>query len=88
MREAQLEDVSEIQLALRREDLYDRRWRRHRDQFLTTVGVASLMAALAFNMPVLSVAAALSAGPRAATWLLGLVAMRGDSTRAELDRPS
>lgn len=59
-------------LALRREDVYDRRWARHRDQLLTAVGVSSVVLAAVFGMPALGAAAVLAAGPRAARWVFQL----------------
>ena len=58
-------------LELRREDVYDRRWARHRDQLLTAVGVSSVVLAAVLGMPVLGAVAALAAGPRAARWVFG-----------------
>jgi hypothetical protein len=56
-------------LELRREDVYDRRWARHRDQLLTAVGVSSVVLAAVLGMPALGAAAALAAGPRAVRWI-------------------
>jgi hypothetical protein len=73
-----LDEANEIEIALRREDLYDRRWTRHRDQLLTAAGIAGLVAALALGMPVLSAATVLPAGPRAAQWFRNLM-VSGDA---------
>lgn len=54
---------------LLREDVYDRRWSRHRDQILTALAIAGTVVAAVGGPPSLIGLAALPAGPRAAQWL-------------------
>jgi hypothetical protein len=57
-------------VSLLREDVYDRRWARHRDQLLTLVGIAAPLGGLMFSVPSLAALALLPVGPRAVAWLI------------------
>lgn len=62
--------LADAELKLRHEDIYDRRWARHRDQVLTIVGIVGVLMAAVLGMPALCLAGALPAGPRAARWFI------------------
>ena len=63
-------DVADVELHLRHEDIYDRRWARHRDQILTVSGIVGVVLAAVLSMPALGLVGALPAGPRAAKWVI------------------
>ena len=58
----------DAELQLRHEDIYDRRWARHRDQMLTITGIVGVVLAAVLSIPALVLVGALPAGPRAAKW--------------------
>lgn len=56
-------------LALLREDIYDRRWARRRDQLLTALAIVGVLLAVVLHTPALA-AVVLSTTPRALKWRL------------------
>jgi hypothetical protein len=62
--------LDDTELQLRREELFDRRWARHRDQILTVTGIVGVALAAVLGIPALGLVGALPAGPRAAKWVL------------------
>ena len=51
----------DVKLELRRQDVHDRRWLRHRDQLLTVVAIVALVLSALLGIYTLGVVAALSA---------------------------
>jgi hypothetical protein len=66
------------ELQLRFEEVYDRRWARHRDQLLTVIGISAAIAGIACGVPALTPLALLPAGPRAVQWISAQLATEKD----------